>query len=286
MTPVWDLDPVLLSLPFGDLRIRYYGVVFSLVFIGGYLLYGWQTRRSGRRGDLAADLLLPGFVGLLLGARLGHVLFYNFDLLKSDPLWFFRIWEGGLTSHGAAVGLTVALWYHARRSGVPFLDATDRFSFSAALGAGLVRLGNFFNSEIVGKPTDAFWAVRFPRYDLLPPELCPPRHPTQLIEFAMGMAVLGALLLADRLMGREARPRGVLSALFLILYFTGRFLVEFLKERQGAFDDMWLSRGQLLSLPGVALGVGLLFLSLVRRRRAASEPSARRRAPKPDGRRK
>ncbi|MDR1545486.1 MAG: prolipoprotein diacylglyceryl transferase [Deltaproteobacteria bacterium] len=262
------MDPVLFRLPFGPLQVRYYGVIFSLVFVGGYLLYRWQTRRAGYGDDLASELLVPGFIGLLLGARLGHALFYNFDLLKADPLWFFKVWEGGLTSHGAAVGLIAALWWHARRKGLPLLDAADRFSFSAALGAGLVRLGNFFNSEIVGKPTQAFWAVRFPRYDGLPADFCPPRYPSQLVECALGLGLLGALLAADRLMGREARPRGALAALFLILYFSGRFLVEFLKERQGPFDDLWLSRGQLLSLPGVALGLATLTLACRRRRSA------------------
>lgn len=270
MAPVWDLDPVLFRLPALGLSVRYYGLIFSIVFLGGFLLFRWRTLKTGGDESQAYDVIIPGFIGLLAGARLGHVLFYNFDYLKSDPWWVFKVWEGGLTSHGAAIGLGLAMWYYARRHKLPFLLCSDRFSFSAALGASLVRLGNFLNSEIVGKTTNAWWAVRFPRYDNLPAQIAPPRHPSQLMEFAMGLAVLGILLLADRRL-KNRLANGVLTAIFLVSYFMGRFLVEFLKERQGPTDDWLLSRGQLLSIPGVLIGLALLVYCA---RRSSGSPSA------------
>jgi prolipoprotein diacylglyceryl transferase len=264
MAPVWDIDPVIFQLPGTGLAVRYYGLIFSLVFLGGFVLFLWQTRRAGGTADQAYDIILPGFVGLLLGARLGHVLFYNFDRFLAEPSWLLRVWEGGLTSHGAALGLALALWYYARRHGLPLLSVTDRFSFSAALGAAMVRLGNFFNSEIVGRVTQGHLGVKFPLYDQLPPELCPARYPSQLVEFGLGLSILAILLAADRRLGRQDRPRGVLSALFLVLYFLGRFLVEFIKERQGPSDDLILSKGQLLSLPALAVGLLLLWRCLAR----------------------
>jgi prolipoprotein diacylglyceryl transferase len=240
--------------------VRWYGLFFAFAFLAGFSLFRWQTERGGRGPEAAASFIVPGFLGTVLGARAGHIIFYNFRYFLEDPLWFFRIWEGGLSSHGATAGLLVALWWHSRRARQPFWDLCDRFSFSAAAGAALIRVGNLFNSEIVGRtaPPGSRFGVVFPRYDGIPAAYCPARYPTQALEFLLGAAVLGLLLLADRLMGREKRPRGALAALFLILYFAGRFGVEFLKERQNAADSLLLSRGQLLSVLPFLFGAGLL----------------------------
>ncbi|MDR2300777.1 MAG: prolipoprotein diacylglyceryl transferase [Deltaproteobacteria bacterium] len=258
MAPVWDINPILFTVPGTELSVRYYGLIFALVFLGGFFLFYRQTLKAGGTANEAYDIILPGFFGLLLGARLGHVFFYNFDRFLKEPSWVFKVWEGGLASHGAAIGLALALIYYAKKHKLPILSVTDRFAFSAALGAGMVRLGNFFNSEIVGKITDGPFGVKFPLYDQLPPSICPARYPSQLVEFFMGFFILGVLFLTDRGFGHKKRPRGVLSAIFLILYFLGRFLVEFIKERQGANDAMYFSRGQLLSLPIVAFGLIVL----------------------------
>ncbi|MDR1045741.1 MAG: prolipoprotein diacylglyceryl transferase [Candidatus Adiutrix sp.] len=259
MAPVWDLDPVIFQVPGLGLPVRYYGLIFGLVLVGGFFLFRRQILRGRGTDDEAFDFLLPGVLGVVLGARFGHVFFYNLDRLLADPAWLFRIWEGGLASHGAAAGLALALFHHSRRWKRPFWDVCDRFSFSAALGATLVRLGNFLNSEIVGRITDSRFGLRFPRYDHLPPELTPARFPSQLLEFGLGLAVLGTLFWLDARLGREKRPQGLLTAAFLIMYFTGRFLVEFVKERHGQVDSFILSRGQLLSLPGLVLGLALLW---------------------------
>ena len=270
MAPVWNLDPIMFYVPGLGLPVRYYGLIFSLVFIGGFFLFNWQIRRGGGSEDESFGFILPGALGVVLGARFGHVFFYNFDKFMADPGWLFRIWEGGLASHGATIGLIAALWYHSRRWKRPFWDTCDCFSFSAALGAAMVRLGNFLNSEIVGKVTDSRFGIRFPLYDGLPPELTPARYPSQLAEFGLGIFILGFLFWLDVRLGRNKRPVGALSAAFLILYFTGRFLVEFIKERHGLVDNFILSRGQLLSLPGLALGLALAVL-VYQRYKAASQ---------------
>lgn len=269
MPPVWNIDPIAFTITwFGlNMPVRYYGLIFSTVLVGGFYLFRWQIIRGRGTEDEAVSFILPGVLGVVLGARLGHVLFYNFDKFAENPAWVFRIWEGGLASHGAVVGLTLALWYHSRHWKRPFWDVTDRFCFSAALGATLIRLANFINSEIVGRITDSSWAVRFPRFDNLPAELTPARYPSQLVEFSLGLFIFGFLLWLDRHLGREKRPPGLLSAAFLIMYFAGRFLIEFLKERHGDVDMFWLSRGQMLSLPGLFLGLWLLFSVLGKNRR-------------------
>ena len=259
MPPVWNIDPIIFTIPFVNLPVRYYGLIFGLVLVGGFFLFRWQIVRNKGHEDEAYSFILPGALGVILGARLGHVFFYNFDKFLENPKWLFAVWEGGLASHGATLGLIAALAWHSWRFKRPFWDTCDRFTFSATLGAALVRLGNFFNSEIVGRITDGPLGVRFTRYDQLPAELTPARYPSQLVEFTMGLMVMGALFWLDKKLGKEERPRGALAAAFFILYFTGRFLVEFIKERHGLVDNFILSRGQLLSLPGLALGLILAW---------------------------
>lgn len=285
MRLVWDVDPVIVELG-PVLAIRYYGVFFALVFIGGFLLFRWQILRGRGREDDAYDFLLPGALGVVVGARLGHVLFYNLDRALSDPWWLIKIWQGGLSSHGATLGLIAALAYYAWRHRRPFWECADRFSFSAALGSILVRLGNFFNSEIVGRAAAGDYGVKFPRFDVhLPLEQVPYRHPSQLYEAALGGLVLAVLLLVDRRLG-EKRPRGLLSALFLICYFSARFLVEFFKERHVVPASFPLSMGQMLSIPAILLGVWLLRRVLTNPQPAGwAQQEAAARPPAP-GRRK
>ncbi len=261
----WDVDPVLLEV--GFLQIRYYGLFFLVVFLGGYGLFRWQVLRAGGTEVDASDIFMPGILGVLIGARLGHVLFYEWQRFLSDPLWLFQIWRGGLASHGATIGLLVAVYFYAKQHRQSYVECMDRFALSAGLGATMVRLGNFFNSEIMGKVTDQTWGVRFPRFDVevvRAGELAPLRHPTQLYEFALGLFVMFTLWLADRLLGGEKRPRGALIALFFAVYFTGRFLVEFFKEHQALDPSSPLTMGQFLSLPLAVAGVLAFIYSLKR----------------------
>lgn len=234
------------------LEIRWYSLLFVGVFLGGYSLFNWQIRRGGGDDEVAGDFIVYGVLGVLLGARLGHVLFYDLDHALEDPAWVFKIWTGGLASHGAVIGLITAMYLFTRRHGVSFLEGADRFAFSATLGATLVRVGNFFNSEILGRPTNSDWGVRFPLADGAD---APLRYPTQLYEVALGLFVMLVLYLVDRRL-KEDRPRGLLISVFFALYFAGRFVVEFYKEYQVfSAAQSPLTMGQYLSIPGFLLGV-------------------------------
>jgi prolipoprotein diacylglyceryl transferase len=250
----WDVAP---TFWIGDQQFRYYSLCMIATFIGGYVMLSRQLRRGGADTEEAGDFLSYGIIALLAGARLGHVLFYDFDKVVADPVWALQIWKGGLASHGAAVGLAAAMWLFTKRRAIPFLEGADRLVPSAALGAVVMRVGNLFNSEIVGKPTDQTWGVAFPRYD----DTLLLRHPSQLYEAPFGLCLLVLLFAADRWWGRERRPRGALTGLFLSVYFLGRFLVEFIKEPEGAWSGA-LNTAQWLSVPGVLIGLWVLAQSL------------------------
>ncbi len=249
-TLTWDVAP---TFRIGDHQFRYYSLCMIATFVGGYLLLSRELKRGGADVEEAGDFLSYGIIGLLVGARLGHVLFYDFERAVADPIWAFEIWKGGLASHGAALGLAVAMWLFTKRRAIPFLEGADRLVPSAALGAVFMRIGNLFNSEIVGKATDQTWGVSFPRrdYEMLL------RHPTQLYEVLLGLGVLSLLLAADRSWGGEQRPRGALTGVFLSVYFLGRFLIEFLKEPEGAWSGV-LNTAQWLSIPGLVIGLLVL----------------------------
>src|SRR6187399_1095939 len=238
------------------LEIRWYSLLFVGVFLGGYSLLNWQIKRGGGGPEVAGDFIVYGVLGVLVGARLGHVLFYDLEKAIDDPIWVFKIWTGGLASHGAVVGLIVAMYLFTKSRGVPFLEGSDRFSFSAALGATVVRIGNLFNSEIVGRIVpDQSWGMRFPRN---PPDHginpLPLRYPSQIYEIALGVSVFVGLLIADRAMGKEKRPRGAMIAWFFALYFTGRLFTEFYKEIEALPADSTVSMGQYLSILPALLG--------------------------------
>ncbi|MES1178312.1 MAG: prolipoprotein diacylglyceryl transferase [Myxococcales bacterium] len=238
------------------IELRIYSMLFVVVFLGGHALLNWQIKRGGGGPDVAGDFIVYGVLGVLVGARLGHVLFYDLDKALADPIWVFKIWTGGLASHGAVVGLIIAMYLFTKSRGVSFLEGSDRFAFSAALGATVVRIGNLFNSEIVGrKVPDQSWGMRFP----LNPEdkglnPLPLRYPSQLYEIALGTGVFIALIIADRMMGKEKRPRGALISWFFALYFSGRMFTEFYKEIEALPSDSAISMGQYLSVLPALLG--------------------------------
>lgn len=272
-TFVWDIDPLLIHypdwVPLPGGGIRYYSLLYVCVFLGGYKLLDWQLKRAGAPEEDASDFVLYGVIAVLAGARIGHVFFYDIEHFLRDPLWLFMIWTGGLASHGATLGLIIAMWLFTKRRGQSFVEGSDRFAFSAALGSILVRIGNWFNSEIVGRLTDQTWGVRFPRFD---GPNAPLRHPSQLYEVALGCFVMLALYLFDRKLGKEKRPRGALISLFFALYFTGRFSVEWFKEHQTADIssmnpvNFWpLTTGQWLSIVPALIGYWGVAYSLKKR---------------------
>lgn len=258
----WDIDPALFHL--GSWELRYYSLIFVVVFLGGYQLLRWQVMRGGGEERDASDFFVYGVLAVLIGARLGHVIFYDYEKAMNDPLWILQIWTGGLSSHGAVIGLIVAMWRFTKTRGVAFLEGADRFAFSAALGATLVRIGNFFNSEIVGKPTDQSWGVKFPRYVEHHGDAVVYRHPTQLYEATLGILVFAALYFTDRYFGKEKRPRGLLISVFFLVYFTGRIFVENFKELQvrSLEEAAGFTMGQMLSAPLAIVGLIGVVLSL------------------------
>jgi prolipoprotein diacylglyceryl transferase len=273
---VWDVSPVLLTL--GPIQVRYYGLLFALMLIGGYYIWQWQMLRGGHTQAEAEGFFLWGAVAVIAGARLGQVLFYDPKRYLANPIEILYVWKGGLASHGATLGLVLVLILYARHLNLSRLEILDRFSMSAALGALMVRIGNFMNSEIVGRVTDVPWAVKFPRciYDKhLPLDRVPARHPSQIYEVFLGLFVLLSLYLVDRKY-KEERPLGLLAWLFFILYFSGRFVVEFFKEYQALSPDKsLLTMGQWLSIPFVLIGL----YGLVRTYRAPLPTSSLRPAP-------
>ena len=256
---VWDVSPVFYKI--GPFEIRYYALIFVAMMLCGFYAWRRQMVRGGHPEAKAERFGLLGLLAVLLGARLGHVLFYEPGVFLGNPLRIFYLWEGGLASHGAAVGLVAALIYFARREKIMVVEVLDRFSISAAIGAFSVRIGNFLNSEVVGLKTQVPWAVKFPRsiYDSgLPLDQVPARHPSQIYEALLGLGVLLILFAVDGKY-REDRPPGLLAGLFLLLYFSGRFLTEFFKEWEVLSPETSpLSMGQYLSIPFILLGAWLI----------------------------
>jgi phosphatidylglycerol---prolipoprotein diacylglyceryl transferase len=248
----WNVDPEIFR--FGPFAPRWYGIFFALGFALGYMIMAQIYRHERRPEEHLSTLFLYIFLGALIGARLGHVFFYQPDYYLPRPWEILMIWQGGLASHGGFTGLIIALYLYWRKyRDMSFLKLCDRMVIAALPAAGLIRIGNFFNSEIVGTPTNVPWAIIFLRVDDIP------RHPAMLYEALAYFVVFVILYIAYwkadiiKISGR------VLGAAF-IACFSARFLIEFVKEEQVWFEQgMLLNMGQLLSLPFIALGLVLLF---------------------------
>ena len=264
----WDVDPELFSL--GPVTVRWYGLLFALAFFLGFYFLRWIFRREGRPTESADSLLGYVLLGTVVGARLGHCLLYEPSYYFRHPADIIKVWEGGLASHGAVVGILLSLYlYSSRRPDQPYLWVLDRMALPTLLGACLVRIGNLFNSEILGKPTAVAWAFVFSRADSLP------RHPVQVYEALTYGLILFALVMVYRKVYPLTRS-GLLLGLGLVAVFTGRFFLEFAKVRQAAYGhDVPLSVGQWLSIPLVIVGAALLVRSARGGpSQSSSEPSA------------
>ncbi|MDP3483612.1 MAG: prolipoprotein diacylglyceryl transferase, partial [Sulfuricella sp.] len=195
--------------------------------------------------------LFYGVLGVVLGGRLGYVLFYQPAHFLAHPLEIFSVWQGGMAFHGGFLGVLAAMWLFARRTGKSWLAVTDFIAPLVPLGLGAGRIGNFINGELWGRPSDVPWAVVFPQIDSIP------RHPSQLYQFALEGLALFALLW---LFSRKPRPTGAVSGLFLIGYGAFRFLVEYTREPDSFLGllALNLSMGQWLSLPMIVAGMAML----------------------------
>ncbi|HYW02406.1 MAG TPA: prolipoprotein diacylglyceryl transferase [Gammaproteobacteria bacterium] len=260
MLPYPNINPIAFSV--GPVKVHWYGIMYLIGFAGGWYLGAWRARR---RTDIpytpeqVGDLLFYAALGVILGGRTGYMLFYDLPNFIHDPLTFFQVWHGGMSFHGGLMGVMIAFWYFARRTGTRFFDVADFAAPLVPIGLGAGRIGNFINGELWGRVTTVPWAMVFPKAGPLP------RHPSQIYEFLLEGMVLFTVLW---IFSRRKRPVMSVSGLFLLLYGCFRFFVEFFRQpdpQLGFVAFGWMTMGQVLSLPMVLFGIILLYLAYRRR---------------------
>lgn len=246
----WSFGPEMFTV-FG-ITLRWYGFLFAMAFVAGYYITRRDVKRLGKDEKFMDSLLIYMLLGAIIGARLGHCFFYEPDYYLRNPIKILYTWEGGLASHGGAIGILFSLWLFSRKYKVKWLWIVDRISGVTALGGFFIRMGNLMNSEIIGTQTSVPWAFIFTAEDSVP------RHPAQLYEAICYLIIFFFLRFIDKKHNFKA-PNGYIVSWFLILVFGVRFFVEFIKEAQVGFEEsMFLNMGQLLSVPFVLLGAGYL----------------------------
>jgi len=263
-----DISPVIVS--FGPFALRYYSLLFLCAFLLGLYLTKRVFELKGIDVKYLHPLFITIFICVVIGARLGHVFFYRPRFFLSHPLEILKCWKGGLASPGAAIAMIIGVFIFTRIYPLTFYQIADSISMPIALATSFVRLGNFFNSEIVGRVTSVPWAVKFLRYR--EPGGGPPqyRHPSQLYEVAIGIVIFVTLWVVFK-RRRDRLRDGCLFYLLLLLYFALRFLVEFVKEYPFIIPSVPLTTGQYLSIPFVIFAAYMLFVRGKIRDRAAAE---------------
>ncbi len=250
------IDPIAFSI--GPIDIHWYGLMYLFGFLlGGYYAYKRAARAdSPVKQSQVEDMVFWIAMGVILGGRVGYVLFYNFDQFLDNPLWLFAVWEGGMSFHGGLLGVILALYLFGRfKANANLVQMGDFVAPMIPIGLGLGRIGNFIGQELWGRHTDAWYGMVFPKEgaDALA------RHPSQLYQAALEGVVLGVILWW---FSRKPRPTGAVSGVFLLGYGIFRFLVEFVREPDAhlgfqAFD--WMTRGQQLSIPMIIAGLGFII---------------------------
>jgi phosphatidylglycerol---prolipoprotein diacylglyceryl transferase len=267
----WNVDPEIIKV-FG-ISLRYYGLLFVSGLILCLYILGWIFRRENIPLELLERLSIYGITGIFVGARLGHCLFYEPSYYFAHPLEMILpitippdggikfIGYQGLASHGGALGLLIALFFYSRKTRNSMIDTIDLIAVVAALECAFIRLGNFMNSEIIGVPTTKPWGVIFERVDNVP------RHPAQLYEAISYFIIFTIMMILYKKM-RNRLKNGFFFGLALVLCFTARFIIEFVKENQVGFEDgMIFNMGQLLSLPYIVVGIGFIIYGLMKTRK-------------------
>ena len=253
---VWNIDPVLVSL--GPLTIHWYGALFASAIFAGLYFMKWVFIQENKDVALLDSLFIYAVAGIIIGARLGHCLFYDPSYYLANPIKILAIWEGGLASHGGGLGVITATIIFAKRHQQNLLWLLDRLAIATALFGIFVRAANFVNAEIIGKVTDVPWAIVFERIDTLP------RHPAQLYEALAYAAIFVVMTLVYKTTQAKSYS-GRLLGIFLLLTFTARFVIEFYKQQQAAYDiTISLNTGQMLSIPFFIVGVLLIVTSTKR----------------------
>ncbi len=250
----WNIDPVLLKL--GPIQMHWYGLIFALGLVVAYSLAEYIFKREAQDTKLLEPLFLYVVIGLLVGARFAHVLFYDLDYYFAHPAEILKIWHGGLASHGGFLGLLFGLWLFAKKYNIPLKWLLARATIPAMFVAGCIRIGNFFNSEIVGKATDGSWGVIFDRIDSIP------RHPVVIYESISYFLIFAILFWLYKRLNAH-RFSNIALGLTFILGFSARFVLEYFKTAQSEFANMLpITMGQLLSLPFILIGIVLLLQGL------------------------
>ncbi len=251
----WNIDPNI-PLPLHLFTVQWYGLMWTLSIFGCFFLGRWILNKENLSEESLVLLIQYIFIGAIIGARLGQVLFYNFSYFAQHPLEIFQVWKGGLASHGGVIGgLTAIYLFHRGHPEFSLSWLFDRVALIIYLPASLIRLGNLFNSELVGKATDVSWAFIFEQVDTIP------RHPVVLYESISYALLLIIVIIVYRRLG-NSRP-WLYTSFFFIGTFTVRFFLEFMKEPEGGLILNTISKTQLLSLPLIMLGV-ILFIFAIR----------------------
>ncbi len=250
--------------------------MFAVGFLSGYLIFKRYLRGDRLTSEMVDSLLIHVAIGAIVGARLGHCLFYEPEYFLRHPLQILMVWKGGLASHGGIIGLLIALWLYIRKYRISFLWLMDRIAIVVALANACIRIGNFFNSEIYGLPTSLPWGVEFVRdrlYGGTTGELLPtvPRHPTQIYEALSYLLIFIASFYFYQKKHKKLRD-GFIFSLSMIAQFSARFLIEFLKNDQVAFEaGMKFNMGQWLSLPFIFAGIAILVWTKAKPRHFSQE---------------
>lgn len=257
----WNADPIIFSI--GSFGLRYYALCWLAAFVISYILMLRIFKKEGKSQELLDSLTMYIFLGTFIGARLGHCLFYDFDYYKDHILEIFLPFQyvngeftltgfAGLASHGAAIGILAGLYLFSRKHKIDFLWITDRLVLVVPIAGAFIRLGNFFNSEMIGHPTTVPWAVIFEKIDDIP------RHPGQLYEALAYVLIFLALWVIY--LKKDQLKKGYLFGVLLITLFGARFVLEYFKIDQVAFEEgMLFNMGQWLSVPFILLGVYYLW---------------------------
>ena len=259
MLPYPQIDPVAVAL--GPLKIHWYGLMYLIGIGGAWLLASRRLERfdSTWNKDKLSDLVFWVAMGVILGGRLGYVLFYDLAAYVAEPAKILRVWEGGMSFHGGLIGVMLSTWWFGKRNGKSFFELMDFIAPLVPIGLGAGRIGNFINAELWGKATDVPWAMIFPTD---PQQLA--RHPSQLYQFALeGVALFTILWFYSR----KPRPTMAVSGMFAACYGVFRFIVEFVRVPDAQLGYLawgWLTMGQILCLPMILGGIGLIVYAYKR----------------------
>jgi len=260
---IWDVRPEIFIIPedvalIGGFSVRWYGLLFAMGFVVGYFIMQKILKNEGFGTKVLDELSTYMIIATVVGARLGHCLFYEPEYYLANPIEILKVWQGGLASHGAAIGIIIGLYFFARKNHKPTLWILDRIVIVVALAGFFIRTGNLMNSEIFGDITTLPWGFIFKRY-YIEAYAVDPRHPTQIYEALSYLAIF--FFLFRYYWKRKGNiKQGMLFGFFLVMIFTVRFFVEFIKIPQVGFEEnMILNMGQILSLPFIVTGLYFIY---------------------------